>query len=240
MPKPIKIANLYLATLGFSAVASRTSVEELFKSAEKEWLDNYKKGPTRTRLDRVPPQEGDPAPDFRLRDYTGKTRRLSEFWKAKPALILFWRQFGCGCGIGRAERLREEYDGYKGEGAEVVIVAQGEPVRAKIYADKYSIPCPILSDPKFQAYKAYGLREGGPVEINYDAPDEIFRCDLQAGTQLQKTRREAGRPLVDNPWQLPGEFVVSPGGRIRYAYRYQYCDNYPNPLVLISAIKDAV
>ncbi|HEV2138935.1 MAG TPA: peroxiredoxin-like family protein [Nitrososphaerales archaeon] len=218
----------------------RPVAEESFKSAENEWFERYKNGPRRTRIDKLPPQEGDPAPDFRLKDQTGRVRRLSEFWKAKPALILFWRQFGCGCGIGRAERLREENDSYMRAGAEVVIVGQGEPVRAKIYAEKYSIPCPILSDPGFRAYKAYGLREGGPVEINYDAPEKLFHCDPQAGVELQRARREAGRPLVDNPWQLPGEFVISPAGLIRFAYRYQYCDNYPNPLVLISAIKDVV
>jgi hypothetical protein len=174
-----------------------------------------------------------------MKDQTGKTHMLNEFWKAKPALILFWRQFGCGCGIGRAERLRNEYSDYVKAGAEVVMIGQGEPERAMIYAEKYSIPCPILSDPDFKAYKAYGLREGGPVEINYDAPDELFRCDLQAGIDLQNTRRKAGRPLVDNPWQLPGEFVINTAGLIQYAYRYQYCDNYPNPMVLLSAIKDA-
>jgi peroxiredoxin len=154
-------------------VPSRPSVDSLFKSAEKEWLERYKKGPTRTRLDKLPLQEGDSAPDFELKDYIGRTRKLSEFWKNKPALILFWRQFGCGCGIGRAEGLRNEYQDFLRAGAQVVIVGQGEPERAKIYAEKYSIPCPILSDPDFKAYKAYGLREGGPVEINYDEPEAL-------------------------------------------------------------------
>lgn len=190
-------------------------------------------------MHKLPPQKGDSAPDLKLSDQTGKARRLGEFWKVKPALILFWRQFGCGCGVGRAERLRNEYSGYVGAGADVVIIGQGEPERAKIYAEKYSVPCPILSDPNFKAYKAYGLAEGGPVEINYDAPDELFRCEPRAGIELQKTRREAGRPLVDNPWQLPGEFVITTSGLIHYAYRYQYCDNYPDPHVLVSAIKDA-
>jgi peroxiredoxin len=216
------------------------AIDSSFESAEKEWFVRYQRGPTRTRLTKIPVQEGDSAPDFRLKDYDGRNRKLSEFWKEKPGLLLFWRQFGCGCGIGRAERLRKEHREFVGAGADVVIVGQGEPARAKLYADKYSIPCTILCDPNFKAYKAYGLREGGPVEINYDAPEELFRCERKAGIELQKSRREAGRPLVDNPWQLPGEFVVTPEGIIRFAYRYQYCDNYPDPRVLISAIKDAV
>lgn len=217
----------------------RASTEALVEAGEKEWLERYKKGPTRTRLEKLPIQEGDKAPDFKLKDSSGRPRRLSEFWSQKPALLLFWRHFGCGCGIERAERLGTEYNDYVKAGAEVVMIGQGEPQRAELYAKKYAIPCPILSDPDFKAYQAYGLREGGPVEILYDAPEDLFRCELQAGVNLQKTRRKAGRPPVDSPWQLPGEFVVAPTGRIHFAYRYQYCANYPNPLVLIAAIKVA-
>ncbi len=182
-------------------------------------------------------QQGDPAPDIRLEDSSGRQSKLSKFWKRKPALLLFWRHFGCGCGVGRAERLRNEYPGYVKAGANVVVIGQGEPQRAKEYAQKYGIPCPILYDPGFKAYEAYGLREGGPVEILYDASDDLFRCEFQAGVNLQKARREAGRNSVDSPWQLPGEFVIAPNGLIRFAYRYQYCDNYPDSQVLVAAIK---
>jgi hypothetical protein len=36
---------------------------------------------------------------------------------------------------------------------------------------------------------------------------------------------------------LPGEFVVDRAGVIRLAYRYQYCEDFPNPLVLTTAIQ---
>ncbi len=57
--------------------------------------------------------------------------------------------------------------------------------------------------------------------------------------KLAGTRRKMGRPLVDSPWQLPGEFVVDISGIIRLAYRYQYCENYPDPRVLVAAIREA-
>jgi hypothetical protein len=44
---------------------------------------------------------------------------------------------------------------------------------------------------------------------------------------------------VDSPWQLPGEFVVDRGGTIRLAYRYQYCEDFPDWLVLAAAIREA-
>jgi hypothetical protein len=48
------------------------------------------------------------APDLALADHTGKKRLLSEFWAGQPALLMFWRHFGCGCGVARAGQLKAE------------------------------------------------------------------------------------------------------------------------------------
>jgi hypothetical protein len=42
--------------------------------------------------------------------------------------------------------------------------------------------------------------------------------------------------VVDDPWQLSGEFVISQGGRIALAHRYQYCEDFPLLPVLLGAI----
>ncbi|MCJ2532042.1 MAG: hypothetical protein LN413_07070 [Candidatus Thermoplasmatota archaeon] len=44
---------------------------------------------------------------------------------------------------------------------------------------------------------------------------------------------------MDSPWQRPGEFVVDRGGILRLTYRYQYCEEYPDPRVLVTAIRAA-
>jgi len=36
------------------------------------------------------------------------------------------------------------------------------------------------------------------------------------------------------------EYVVGKNGIVRLAYRYQYCEDIPNPLVMIAAIKEAI
>lgn len=119
----------------------------------------------------MPPQVGDTAPDFELSDLSGTSVHLRDFWRERPALILFWRQFGCGCGLQRAERLQNEYADCIAAGARVVIAGQGEPARAAAYAQKYGIPCPILCDPEEHACQAYGLPEGKPSQILFDAPE---------------------------------------------------------------------
>jgi len=214
--------------------------DKQIKAAESEWLDLWKQGPTRLRWTEVPLQVGDLAPDFELKDTSGKLVHLSDFWSNGPALILFWRHYGCSCGVDRAKLLQNEYADYIKLGASVVVIGQGDPERSKDYSEKHDIPCPVLCDPTYRVYEAYDLLEGKPSQIIYDAPDEYLRIDYETGAQLQQSRHGTEGALVDSPWQLPGEFVVDQSGIIRLAHRYQHCEDWPNPLILIPSIKESI
>jgi len=218
-------------------VLDRTN--DLIEAAGARWRDGWERGPQRTRWTTLPPQTGDPAPDIDLVDMAGGPIQLSEVWAAGPALILFWRHFGCSCGMDRAKRLATELADYQAAGANVVIVGQGEPERARRYAERQSIGIPILSDGPRRSYEAFGLLEGTPAQILFDAPDALLRCDPTAGQDLAASRHGTDRAMVDNPWQLPGEFVVGADGRIVHAHRYQWCEDYPDARVHVAAIRTA-
>ena len=209
------------------------------ENAEKKWLELWKQGPTRLRWTKAPLQIGDPAPDFSLPSTSGESVHLHKLWQNGPVLLMFWRHFGCSCGFDRAVRLREEYERYASLGATVVIVGQGEVERSALYAQTHDLPCSLLCDPALQVYKAYDLLEGKPSQIVFDAPDEYLQVDYEAGVQLLEARHGTDRAVVDSPWQMPGEFVIDQTGTIRLAYRYQHCEDWPNPLVLVAAIKEA-
>lgn len=215
------------------------SLDALIEQAEDEWFEMYTAGPQHTTWEELPPQVGDSAPDLELLNQDGKRVQLSEYWDDDPALVLFWRHFGCGCGFERAERLAQEYDRYVQAGATVVAIGEGEPPRTKEYAAENGIECPMLCDPDREAYAAYGLRDFHPEEVLHGASDAFFEFDPEAARELAEERREKGDPLVDNPWQQPGEFVVNTGGMLELTYRYQYCEDYPEPNVLTSAIEQA-
>ncbi len=208
--------------------------QELFEAAEQRWLRNWQQGPTHRRWNSLPLQVGDQAPDFQIRDSSNQLRSLGEFWKDRPALLIFWRHFGCGCGVGRAERLREEYKRLVEAGANIAIIGQGEPERAAWYKEKFMIPCPILVEPDEKLYQAYGLLECSPwLLLGKPMPGpEYFQ-------NLISVHRGKGRPVADNPFLLPGEFVVDTHGRLVLTYRYQYCDNYPDAETLIASIHEA-
>jgi peroxiredoxin len=209
-------------------------LEALFEAAEQRWLANWQEGPTRRRWESVPLQVGDQAPDFEVLDSTGRPRSLSEFWRDRPALVMFWRHFGCGCGVGRAERLVDEYEQLLVAGANVVVVGQGEPERAAWYKERYSVPCPILCDPDERMYRAYGLLECSPWLLLGEpkpGPEHFEELILQHRTKDLR--------VADNPYLLPGEFVVDTLGRFILTYRYQYCDNYPDLETLVDSIQEA-
>ncbi len=216
------------------------SIEEQTRAAHDEWRELLKRGPIALTWETLPPQVGDAAPDLELDDFDGKRRRVSEFWADAPALILFWRHQGCSCGYARADRLAHEYDEYVEAGANVVVIGQAEPERAKKYAEDRSIPCTVLCDPDYQAYRAYGLREGTIAQVVYDAPEEYWGRDFEVWQDFIEQREKDNRPFVDNPWLLPSEFVVGTDGKLKLAYHYNFCEDYPDPQVLVAAIKTTV
>jgi peroxiredoxin len=217
-----------------------STYEEQLADAEYEWLKSFKAGPQRTSWTEMPPQVGDKAPDFERRNSSGDSVHLSDFWKDKPALILFWRHFGCGCGMDRAKRLNNELADYEKAGVNIVIVGQGEPERSAYYARKYKLEnYTILSDTDFEAYFTYGLLEGKESQILFDAPTDLVDRQMESVQAFVSERQIDERPLVDNPWLLPGEFVVDTAGIIRLAYRYNYCEDFPDHRVLLTAIRES-
>jgi peroxiredoxin len=212
-----------------------SGVDQLVRDAETCWLAAFEEGPTEAPSRVL--VRGDTAPDAELVDDRGDVRRLSEFWTHGPALVMFWRHFGCTCGVDRAARLASELAAYLDAGLTVVIVGQGEPERAAAYKLKYGITVPLLSNPGAAVYRAYGVGHWQPEQVLFDAPAEYLEHPRALGLELLTARREQGRPPVDDPWRAAAEFVVEQAGTVRLGYSYQYCEDFPDPRVFTSAAR---
>ena len=204
-------------------------------AAEVDWLERWTAGPSHPEGSGLP--AGAVAPDLTLLDDTGAPRPLSEFWSTGPALVMFWRHFGCSCGIQRAQRLRSEWSAYAESGLTPVIIGQGDPVRAGSYREQYDVPAPILVDPDGAAYEAFGVGHWPVERVLYDAPADMWSHGHEVGARFQAGRREAGRAPVDDPWRATAEFVIDTRGKVRLGYLYQYCEDFPDPRVLTAAAR---
>jgi peroxiredoxin len=210
-------------------------LREDFEAAERRWFANWRRGPTRRRWQELPLQGGDAAPDLTLLDSDGVRTPLSSLWMERPALLLFWRHWGCGCGTDRAARLATEHAKLVEAGATVAVIGQGGPGRAAWYREAFGLPCKVLVDDDESAYRAFGLLEMSPwllISAETQGPDRL--------NSIIEEFREKGRPVADNPFLLPGEFVVDKHGRLVLTYRYQYCDNAPDEWTLLDSIAEAV
>jgi len=213
---------------------SDRDVMALVMSAERRWMDNWLAGPTH---EGEPVRRGQPAPDIELTAEDGSRVSLSRYWQEKPALVMLWRHLGCGCGLERIERLHDEYEAYLESGLNVVVVAPGEIERVTAYKERYGLPTPVLADPEYTTHKAFGLSHWSREQVLYDAPDEYCSLTEEAGREFQEDRRKQGRPLVDDPWMQSGEFAVDTEGVVRVAYLYNYCADYPDPQVFLTAAR---
>lgn len=212
-------------------------LEKQLAEADARWLRHWMQGPTQTSWPTLPIQVGDPAPDVELVDHEGKARRISDFWQEAPLHLFFMRHYGCSCMKERWSQLREEYPKLREAGANLLAIGMGQPERTRLFIEVREIPVPVLCDPERRAYDAYGIIEGTPPTILHDTPWPPG--NEAAGRRLMESRRETDLRLVDNPWILPAEFIIDQKGVIRYAHRYQYCEDYPPTTVLLGAIRAA-
>ena len=74
-----------------------STIENLIRAAERNWLNSFGKGPTRTRWHKLPLQVGDIAPNIQLLDLSGNPVELGDYWRDGPAVLVFLRHYGCGC-----------------------------------------------------------------------------------------------------------------------------------------------
>lgn len=211
------------------------SLAELTTAAEQEWLAGWRAGPVEAEGTGL--ATGAPAPDLVLPDHTGRPRTLGEFWSEGPALVMFWRHFGCGCGTERARRLVTEQAALREAGLEPVIIGQGEPERAAAYRNRHGLECPILCDPRHDAYRAWGIGQWTVERVLFDAPAEYWEHPQELGVSLQDDRRSQGNPPVDDPWRGVAEYVVGTDGSVLLGYTYQYCEDFPDVRVLTMAAR---
>ena len=99
---------------------------------------------------------GDKAPAFRAKNQDGETVSLGEF-KGKPLLLYFYPKDDTpGC-TKEACSFRDGWSKFKKRGVAVVGISTDDEKSHRKFADKFSLPFPLLADPDKKIVSDYGV-----------------------------------------------------------------------------------
>lgn len=101
-------------------------------------------------------ETGMKAPDFTLQDKNGHSVSLSDFLGKKVVLYFYPRDNTPGC-TRQACAFAGAYDAFRAGNVEVIGISKDSTASHAKFAEKYSLPFILLSDPELQAIQAYGV-----------------------------------------------------------------------------------
>ena len=96
------------------------------------------------------------APDFTLTDKDGKAVSLSDFIGKKVVLYFYPKDNTPGC-TRQACAFAEVYNEFTAKDVEVIGISKDSVASHVKFAEKYSLPFILLSDPGLVAIQAYGV-----------------------------------------------------------------------------------
>lgn len=101
-------------------------------------------------------QQGDKAPAFTSKDQNGNTISLAQFKGKKVVLYFYPKDNTPGC-TAEACDFRDNYQGLKSKGIEVLGVSVDDEKSHQKFVDKFSLPFTLLADTDKAIVAAYGV-----------------------------------------------------------------------------------
>ena len=96
------------------------------------------------------------APEFSLHDSDGNLVNLSDYFGKKVVLYFYPKDNTPGC-TRQACAFAAAYEEFKNKNIQVIGISKDSVASHKKFAEKYSLPFVLLSDPDLVAIKAYGV-----------------------------------------------------------------------------------
>lgn len=109
------------------------------------------------------PEPGSAAPSFKAPDQTGKEHKLSDYKGQHVVLYFYPKDDTPGC-TREACNFRDSLASLKETGAQVIGVSADSVESHRDFADKYTLPFPLLSDTDRKIIEAYGVNKGKSVQ----------------------------------------------------------------------------
>lgn len=161
------------------------AVEELFASGIEE---------------RILPV-GAVAPEFALKDATGKLVRSADLLALGPLVVKFFRGRWCPYCVTELEAWRDLYGRLREHGTLMVAIGPQTPRQSDFMAGQHGLPFPVLTDPGNAVAEQFGLV--------YTVPEYHRDYYLSILVNIPFVNGEKSWRLP-----LPATYVISPAGRI--------------------------
>ncbi|MDD2941350.1 MAG: thioredoxin-dependent thiol peroxidase [bacterium] len=152
-------------------------------------------------------ESGCKAPDFSLRDIQGNSVALSDFRGEKVVLYFYPRDNTPGCTT-QACDFRDNFDKFKQLGYKIIGISPDTESSHIKFAEKFSLPFTLLSDPDRQvaaSYGAYGIKKKYGKEsigiirstflINENGIVEYVAANVKATGHVEKLLKSCDKQL---------------------------------------------
>ncbi len=168
---------------------------------------------------------GAKAPDFSLKNPTGKTVKLSGMLKNGPVILTFYRGAWCPyCNL-QLHQLKEALPQFKKHGASLIAITPQTPDKSVGQFKQDGFPFEVLSDLDYKVIKSYNLL--WEVSPELDATyKRAFGLDVAAFNGPGRL----GLPI-------PGTFVIDRAGIVRAAFADTNYKKRMEPADILAALQ---
>lgn len=168
-------------------------------------------------------QVDDKAPDATLESWDGTKVTLSDLWKEKPLVLVWYRGGWCPyCNL-QLRAMQKQLEALGGAGGQLVAISPERPENAKRTAEQNKLSFPVLWDKESKVGKEYG--------IVFELPEAIAPM-YRDHVQLPKVN---GYEKLELP--LSATYVIDREGVIRHTFLDADYTKRAEPQEIIEAVK---
>jgi peroxiredoxin len=162
-----------------------------------------------------------------VQDERGAPVELASFWRARPAVLVFMRHFGCIHCRDHVAELLGARAAIAAAGADVVLIGNGSPSFIAGFREQTGWNGPIYTDPSLAAYRAAELVRSVGATLDPRSLGKAARALLRGQRQ--------GRTQGD-PWQQGGVVLVDTDGTIRWRHASSRPGDNAAPAQILAAL----
>ncbi|WP_164931401.1 peroxiredoxin-like family protein [Longirhabdus pacifica] len=147
---------------------------------------------------------GEKAPDFTLKNATGKEVSLSDTLQKGPLVLIFYRGEWCPyCNL-ELKAYQDLSSSFKEKGVQVVAITPEKPDHSLTMQQKHDLSFEVLSDETQSVIKSYNL--------SFELPEDLFQVYTKFGLDLEKHNADG----LARQLPVPATYIIDQEGIIQY------------------------